>query len=756
MMLSRWYRAIRLRGRSRAHRRALVGFAATTTVLGLAVTMAVPPAAWATPAAGAGPAAGAKSGGHPELTVLSGRADMVSGGNALVQVALPRGARVADLRVTVERNRTVRDVTRQFALRADGRVTGLVDGLPEGRSVLVARVDHGDRAQLPITNYPIAGPIFSGPHNSPYVCETETAGLGPAIDANCLAPTRYDYFYRSSADNTFHPYDPGSATPSDVASTTTNDGKTVPYIVRVESGVINRSIYRIGVLFNPQGQAWQPWAPQPGWARKVMYVFGPGCGAGYRQGSNAATEVLDDFALSQGWAVVVSTLNIAGTHCQSALTAETTMMIKEHLTERYGQPRYVMGFGGSGGSWSQHVIAEQYPGLLDGIVPQYGFLDFNALLYGDQVDCALFGSYYAKSPQLWADLADRNAVEGRDYRVCQDAQAGRGLAQVQATARCPNVLPQSSFYHPVTNPDGIRCAYPDANVNLLGRRKSDGFANRPFDNVGIQYGLGALADGTITPEQFVDLNEKVGGYDIDGNPTAGRSEADFEALRLSYQNDLVTSGVGLRQTPIIDISVGDTQGDTLTGGHEQVFNTILRQRLKAANGTAANQVIFTSANAGTRSGTDTDIGRTALRTMDQWLAGIERDTSAVDRATKVIRNKPAGAVDRCWDRANTPADPAFCAENAPVRGIPRMVAGQSPRFDVLKCRLEPLKRGDYDVRFTDEQWSRLVRTFRTGVCDWSKPSVGNVGHPRQWVSYAAGPQGTKIGRAPVSTPGGGR
>ena len=51
------------------------------------------------------------------ITVLSSRADLVSGGDALVEVALPAGARLADLRVRDD----ARDVTRQFARRADGR-----------------------------------------------------------------------------------------------------------------------------------------------------------------------------------------------------------------------------------------------------------------------------------------------------------------------------------------------------------------------------------------------------------------------------------------------------------------------------------------------------------------------------------------------------------------------------------------------------------------------------------------------------------
>jgi len=41
-------------------------------------------------------------------------------------------------------------------------------------------------------------------------------------------------------------------------------------------------------------------------------------------------------------------------------------------------------------------------------------------------------------------------------------------------------------YDPVTDSTGVRCTVPDYQVSILGKRTSDGFANRPFDNVGVQ------------------------------------------------------------------------------------------------------------------------------------------------------------------------------------------------------------------------------------------------------------------------------
>jgi hypothetical protein len=40
-----------------------------------------------------------------------------------------------------------------------------------------------------------------------------------------------------------------------------SDGKTVNYIVRVESGTINESIYRIAIIDDPANPITNPWSP---------------------------------------------------------------------------------------------------------------------------------------------------------------------------------------------------------------------------------------------------------------------------------------------------------------------------------------------------------------------------------------------------------------------------------------------------------------------------------------------------------------
>src|SRR4051794_29837573 len=98
------------------------------------------------------------------IRTLSNRADLISGGDALVQVDLPSGARTAH--VTVDG----RDVSTAFAVRPNGRYQGLLTGLRDGVNKVVARAA-GQAAQLLVTNHPNGGPVFSGPQIQPWTCQ---------------------------------------------------------------------------------------------------------------------------------------------------------------------------------------------------------------------------------------------------------------------------------------------------------------------------------------------------------------------------------------------------------------------------------------------------------------------------------------------------------------------------------------------------------------------------------------------------------
>lgn len=114
------------------------------------------------------PAAPAAPPGGLEITTLSGRADTVTGGDSLVRVDVPRAVPLH--RVTVRLNGD--DVTGAFVADPAARtLTGLVDGLRLGPNTLVAGAP-GRQARLDVVNHPQEGPVFSGPHQQPFLCET--------------------------------------------------------------------------------------------------------------------------------------------------------------------------------------------------------------------------------------------------------------------------------------------------------------------------------------------------------------------------------------------------------------------------------------------------------------------------------------------------------------------------------------------------------------------------------------------------------
>ena len=188
-----------------------------------------------------------------EISTLSSRPDMVSGGDALVLVSLPVGVDAASVRLSVNG----RDVTSAFRTASTGALIGLVSELSIGPSKLtLSDVDGVSQAELLLFNYPIDGPVFSGVHEEPFVCQTEefelVSGetLGMPLDESCSVERQTAYAYRTT-DGELKPLDPVGPRPADLTSVSTLTGASVPYIVRIETGTINRAVYQIAVLHDP-------------------------------------------------------------------------------------------------------------------------------------------------------------------------------------------------------------------------------------------------------------------------------------------------------------------------------------------------------------------------------------------------------------------------------------------------------------------------------------------------------------------------
>ncbi|HEY2029868.1 MAG TPA: DUF6351 family protein [Myxococcales bacterium] len=751
-----------------------------------------------------------------EIKTLSNRADLVSGGDALVEVVLAKAKLASALRVQLNG----RDISGKFAVRQGGRILGLVDGLANGENELVASTSKSHAARLVIDNHPIGGPVIAGPQTAPFVCATPAPGpssiaIGTnasglhtnALDAQCNIATETSFFYRTTSPTCvnvlpdpsapalanpnacFKPFN--GATPADLAFTTTDQGVTVPYVVRVERGTIDRGIFDVAVLFDP-AQPWTPFAPQRGWNGKLVYSFGASTGQPRRQ-FRTEQSWNDDEALKRGFMVADSSMTDSLFNSNRVVNAEALMMLKEHIVESYGEIRYTLGNGCSGGSIQQLTAASIFPGLLDGIQPTCTFPDSETTSM-EVLDCVLLATYFdspafktsnAGLTQAQID-AKKTAIAGHlDQSACwgwnndfgSSGKPGNfvprlvanGVTGAMASLGAPRnncQLQLNQVYDPTnlaTLFTAPRCGDSDNSVSLWGPvppTQNQGRTTR--DNTGIQYGLKALASGAISAEEFVLLNEKVGGFDGDANLTATRSVADPAALQIAYQSGIVSAG-HLAQTPMIDLRGFDERTNNLGAGplfgiHLTWRSFAVRARLDQANGNHQSHVLWRFGNTLTAppaSGLTVE----SFLTMDEWLSNLEKDKSNLPREVKVARNKPASAVDFCYLPADTTFsnrifDFAVCDKDPGLvaHASPRQVAGGPVAENILKCQLEPLDFSDPaygGATFTPDQENRLRAVFPGGVCDWKKPGVNQVAFegPR---TFQDGPGGRELGPAPQS------
>ncbi len=683
------------------------------------------------------------------LSVLSSRPDQVSGGDALVRVDVPHTVPLHQ--VTVLRNGE--DVTAAFAPAADGRaLEGLVEGFDVGDNELVAQTNgrgrgRPDPARLEIVNHPIEGPIFSGPHQQPFVCTTARASFDsrklldqPVVDnqdrfgipvaaedaagnypqddrgyptpdaqivgwsKNCGASTRVGYVYRST-DGQFHWLDALSALPPDVATTTTMDGQTVPYVVRLERGTIDRFIYTVAMLA-PVTET-DPLRPDDSlWNRRLVFNLQGGVAIGRTQGTVSGGAMLRDDVLKLGYAVVSSTGLRTNTHYNLQLGGETALMLKEHFVEDHGVPYYTVGVGGSGGAIQQYVYAQNHPGLLDAAIPQYSYSDMvtQTIHVGD---CELLEHYFDVTDRdnpKWRDPEMRQAIQGLNasnfpknldsgdtaqwnflYGIYQ--QLGYQVQERDPASPAPALTECRRSWFGLTplvmNPtftnvadldklaqgtEGVEWTHWADLVNIYGEG-GDGFARVPWDNVGVQYGLEALRAGRITPQEFLELNASVGGWKRsaemvpEGFPFAGGfSPENFDPWS-SRQMNLSPDG-GATPAPRTEgnadaMRAAYTSGMVFDGKidiptidwrhyleddldmHHSHQSFATRQRITDERGDAGNQVIWFT---DARPATAFDQTPMAFAVMDEWVRNIKERPEL-----SVAENRPAAAVDSCFD-----------------------------------------------------------------------------------------------------------
>lgn len=715
------------------------------------------------------------------ISTLSNKPHLISGGNALVRIEVPKPVALSKVAVTLDGT----NVTSMFRPEAGSHaLIGVVTGLNTGNNKLVATTDGPGRsrhsAELNITNYPITGPIVSGPHQTPFICQTQSfrlpdgSFLGSALDVDCAAPTRVNYVYRSTAGGGLMPLPSTTTLPADVATTTTLDGVTVPFVVRVETGTMNRGIYQNTILHDPTKEpAPSPFAPPKGWNKRLIAMHGGGCPGGWHiQGAAMGANILDVTRLGEGYALFINTLNHPSNSCNPFLAGETTMMGKEHFIETFGRPAFTVSTGCSGGAYTSLQIADAFPGLFDGVHISCTYPDALSIALSG-LDSRLLSRYYLtdnasgftesqivavsghKNARAWYDLALQSGrtdpVPGRSDPIPV------GLLGPYTSAVWSPVVPAAARYHPTSNPAGARPTIFDATRNIYGVDAATGFALRPFDNVGVQYGVAQLNAGTISKAQFLHLNERIGGYDQDANYAANRTVGSVEAIRRAHQSGVTLGGSGgLASIPVFDTSVIYDDDQVY---HYQWFHFAARARMLDQNGHTKNHVMWRGGAPITDllGGTPSPIGSAvnalvaseSWRLFTNWVAAYKADGSSAPVLDKVLRHKPAAAVDGCFTKSTTPqfiAEPQTlssapdtqCNALWPSWSFPRLQAGGPLHANTLKCRLRPLDPADYAVSFSAEEWARLAAIFPQGVCDWSRPGDGQTPIV-PWASFGPSP-----------------
>ena len=763
---------------------------------------------------------------HAALKVLSSPAEWVSGGDARIEV---HATNVAADALELWLNDVRVDVPMKQSVAAGGlRLEGVVDGLVDGENLLEVRSAGAALAALILTNHPITGPMFSGPKQAPFVCagprrfgreplvdssdpnhfevrDSSGAPIGYSRDCSLESWTEYVYMpVGGTGAGDYRPMPADGSRPADIARTTLLDGREVDFVVRIERGTINRFIYQYYMLA-PIGE--DPGTPDTRlWNGRLVYSFQGGVGFGHYQGDQQ--NVGDPVALGKGYAIAYSTGTRTSVHYNMVLGGETAMMTKERFVERYGVPLYTVGTGASGGAIQQYLYAQNHPGLLDAAIATQNYPDMVGQIphvgdcelleyYMDVTDRAnpAWGPATVKNRSWLVGMNAEDSVPNEVWPImdllgqngypvggapgateCRTAWIGLTAGALnphfdadQVVAKAGDRMPSSAFA-------GVQFSHYDDARTIYGEGV-DGHPRTTWDNVGVQYGLRAMLDGNITPDQFLDLNFKIGGWKRVGemvpegfpyngtsaaeiqkvqddpsyfdvwsrrnmnawnpaapNVPAPRTHGDVAAMRAAYESGLVFTGQ--IDIPIINWHPYLEHRLDMHNVH-QAFAA--RKRIVDRMGSAGHQVIWFTETRGAAA--PFDQRPMALEVMDEWLANIRATPDA-----GIAANRPGRATDACFDTDGSPMaagdevwagilDPrpkGECTLKFPIYSTSRIVAGGPIEGGIFKCALKPVDTavtdGTYGSWTPDPaQLAMLHAIFPEGVCDWSKPDQGRPG-----------------------------
>ncbi len=687
----------------------------------------------------------------------------------------------------------------------DGTTT---DGTTTGGEVSPFPVMVGDVGPIADDNprqYPFACRTLDMDLGWPEIDNNDGKGLPIADDddnivgysRDCGVKTRVDYFYMSTEPpegGGLLPYNIDDP-PADVAMIEI-DGEMHKYVVRFERGTINRFVYGIGMIAPDDPDLNTP--DLSAWNDKLIFWFGGGVGIGHQQSSGLAVSRLRDAAaenptkngplfqplLEQGYAIVYSSGTVTDTTYNLLLTGETAVMVKEQFKAMYAEPKYTFGFGGSGGAVQQLIYEQNHPDLLDGLVPTHSYPDMigQTTRIGDCERLEYFFDVTDKDNPKWSSWENRQLIEGlngidgfddsdwdffnQGKPIGSSAGPGsteciegwRGLTPLTMNPLWVNLNDDSYALLLDTEPETITStpwSYWDDVIEVFGvdPDSDGGYARRTWDNVGVQYGLQALVDGELSPDEFIHLNARIGGYlgpdemvqegfpfgsenpdDLDpwsarNSSTsldleiAPRTVGNIEAMQQAYYSGLVFHGD--IDAPVITI-LPYLEAELNMHNAKQPF--AIRARIEEAVGNSDKHLIWAVGDKGEHVMV---VSMQAFKTLEQWLDDDAKPDDALDGCYDADFQLIA-AGDAVWKGVLTADDKdnGSCAAAYPVFADPRMVAGEDITTDVFKCATKTLDTamddGTYgDVTWSQDQVSLLGEIFgESGVCDYSKPDLG--------------------------------
>ncbi len=649
------------------------------------------------------------------------------------------------------------------------------------------------------------GPIqslYSGQNQYPFYCMTLNSDLGqPLVDnqqgygvpvyqsielkekvigysKDCAVTSRLNY-YQIDAQLNISKLSQQQIQQLGSAAANENENQN-SNIFRVEQGTINRFIYTLimPITVTEIGQR----LAQSQWNKRLIYQFNGGSGIGYRQGRQVPIKLMQRQVqqLLDGYAVISSSGNRTSYTYNMLLAEDTARRVKKQFTSLYGQPLYTVGIGGSGGGLAQYLIAQNSTGILDGLIPLYSYPDMiTQTTYA--LDCDLLNNYFtfrAAKKRHWQDWNKRqliegmNAINGFQQRVAylqpiNQIMAGFVPSFPKGNSECINGYfglssfinnPRQGFIRDFFHADVVtqtKWSYWQDLKLLLGE-DANGFALSTWDNVGVQYGLAALQDNAISMTEFIDINQKIGGWkpqstmkaesiltpfgrkiplwlSLWGNQNISDVEHDIAprhagsvaAMQAAYRWGQVF--IGRVDLPIIDVR--HYLEDELDMHHVSA-SFYSRLRIEHANGHSDNHVIWISHK-------DHNPVETAFKMMDDWL--LPQKNKAADQQT---RAKPNSLQDSCfaangdiiafgdnvWDGNWNNKNNGPCQKIYPMYSTSRIQAGGGWSGDLFKCALMPvteaINQGLYGNNQITDYLEILKQTFPDGVCDYRQTDVG--------------------------------